>query len=118
MATTVKHVYVSEPLDRDETLARMEHARAVFYRLAVSTGVHQFVEFAGLMAEYIKICRESPPAADMVSAVVGDGLSMRAHHAEYLAEKLDCIYGSAFRRSAELRGIFARFFDLERGPRV
>jgi len=93
--------------ERAALIKAMTHAKDVFYGLAVKAGHHQFLEFAGLMHEYIKLCTEAHEAGqDFYS------LPMQEHHAEYIAEKLECIYGSAIKHSIDLtRAFLARFFD-------
>jgi hypothetical protein len=106
----VQTEYTAE--ERREMIARMSHARDVFYRLAVGIGHHQFIEFAGLLGEYIKICEATHEAGR--DFATGAPLEMKSHHGVYLAEKMDCIYGDAFARSPELRRTFVEAFL---GPR-
>jgi hypothetical protein len=96
------------PAERADMLAKMRGARDTFYALAVGAGHHQFVEFAGLIGEYIQICE----AAHAIGRdfATGAPLPMRAHHALYLAEKLDCIYGDAFASDPGLRRVFVAAF--------
>lgn len=81
--------------ERRETLNKMQQASDAFYRTAVHLHVHQFVEFAGFMNEYIKILGSMLEAGiDFVE----EGAScetVRQHHMQYIAEKLDCIFGVA-----------------------
>jgi hypothetical protein len=89
------------PEERAATLEKMKHAKNVFYGLAVVAGHHQFLEFAGLMHEYIVLCEKAPEAGKDFSS-----LPMEEHHAKYLAEKLECIYGPTLKRSHELAKAF------------
>lgn len=91
------------PKDRADLhaiLARMHAASDHFYAAAVAAGNHAFIEFTGLMNEYITVCHTAL-AQDidfrMASTHTGVALPFKPHHAAYLAEKLDCIYGPALR---------------------
>lgn len=80
------------PEDRERMLAAMEVARDAFYAAAVRIGVHTYVEMAGFMGEFIKMCR------DMHEEGVDFGTTpLRAapHQLAYIAEKFDCIFGEA-----------------------
>lgn len=46
-----------EANERLVALGRMQDASDAFYRSAVSIGNHPFIEFAGLMNQYITACR-------------------------------------------------------------
>ncbi len=77
-------------------IAKMELASSAFYYAAMRTGNHAFIEFTGLMNEYIKICRRAvEEGIDFMMANTHSGmvLPIETHHVAYLAEKLDCIYG-------------------------
>jgi hypothetical protein len=87
----------------------MKIASAEFYRMATAIGVHSFIEFAGLMNEYINLCADALKGGqDYTQANVhtGTALPMQAYHARYLAEKLGCIYGSALTTSPQLTRAF------------
>ena len=43
----------------EESLDRMEAATNQFYMLATITECYAFLEFAGLLREYCKVCREN-----------------------------------------------------------
>jgi len=92
----------------------MERAADDFYRAAQRIGVHPFLEFTGLMREYITILRASLRPEEPF-AWPGDRVRMETFHAQYLAEKLDCIYGNAFEARPELRAVFVEAF-LGRTP--
>lgn len=75
---------------------KMQAASDAFYPAAAQTGHHAFIEFTGLMNEYIKIChRAHEQGIDFpsCSAHSGQALPMETYEAEYLGEKLGCIYG-------------------------
>lgn len=94
--------------ERENMLGKMRRARDLFYAHAVAIGHHQFIEFAGLMGEYIVICEATHREGR--DFATGAPLAMRAHNAAYLAEKLDCIYGDAFAVDWELRRVFVDSF--------
>ncbi len=97
---------------RAEALQRMKAASDTFYGLAVRTGCHAFIEFAGLMNEFITLCHKAE--ADGVNWLMANThtntpIPIREHNIDYLAEKLDCIYGPSL-EAAGLRNYFARRF--------
>lgn len=68
-----------------------------FYSLAVGVHNHAFVEFTGLMQDYIKCCEDAlKQGIDFTNLNVhaGQYLPIAAFRAKYLTEKLNCIYGS------------------------
>jgi len=85
------------PEERGRVLARMREIKDSFYAAAQRAGHHQFLEFAGLMAEYIKACeRMHGRGIDFATTE----LNLEAHEAAYIAEKLDCIFGEALTEPA------------------
>jgi hypothetical protein len=80
------------PEERERMLARMTEIKDSFYAAAQRAGHHQFLEFAGLMSEYIKACERMHRAGVDFGTVDVD---LKEHEAEYIAEKLDCIFGQA-----------------------
>lgn len=81
----------------EEALDKMRAASSNFYTAATYTNCHAFIEFTGLMNEYIKICERMTREGDtrwmMANTHSGVPLKMEAFELNYLAEKLDCIYG-------------------------
>lgn len=74
----------------------MESVSHSFYFEATRIGNHAFIEFCGLMNEYIKICRmnmENGIDFTQANTHTGQPMIFAPYHAEYLLEKLDCIYG-------------------------
>lgn len=47
------------PEERKAILARMRTASNLFYSAAAAAGCHAFIEFTGLMNEFIKLCTEA-----------------------------------------------------------
>lgn len=78
--------------ERERMLARMTEIKDSFYAAAQRVGHHQFLEFAGLMAEYIKACERMHGAGLDFGTTEVD---LKAHEAMYVAEKFDCIFGQA-----------------------
>jgi len=87
--------------ERTAMIDKMTHAKDVFYGMAVLAGHHQFLEFAGLMHKYIVLCTMAHEAGKDFST-----LPMKDHHAAYLAEKIECIYGPTLKDNAELTKAF------------
>ena len=71
-------------------LEEMQKASNSFYHSAVTIGVHPFIEFTGLMNEYIKAVRRQGSAG---SAHTGNPVHLQDYEVEYIREKLDCIFG-------------------------
>ena len=81
--------------ERTVMLRRMREASNVFYRLAVQAGCHPFIEFTGLMNEYINCCESADRSgidfADC-NKHAGQNLPMHQHEIDYVNEKLECIF--------------------------
>ena len=95
---------IYSPAELEAMIDRMKTASHGFYFLATQIGCHPFIEFAGLMNEYIKICEQTLKAGgDFASANTHTGGTLVFHdyNLKYLMEKLDCIYGPSI--SALLR---------------
>lgn len=80
-------------------LLGMRRASHDFYRSAALIGHHAFIEFAGLMHEYIVLCECALARGDDFTETSVHGgkavLPMEEHHRRYLSEKLACIYGKS-----------------------
>lgn len=84
--------------EREEMLRKMRVASSTFYGLAANAGCHAFIEFTGLMNEYIKLCEEAHKRGidfTLASIHTGRALPIEPHHIAYLGEKLACIYGAS-----------------------
>jgi hypothetical protein len=85
-------------------LERMRFASNRFYRNAVATDCHQFLEFTGLMNEYIKVCESAlARGVDFTNANghTGEHLPLECFERAYVREKLDCIYGPQILENAQ-----------------
>ena len=94
-----------------DMIAKMHAVSSRFYPAAASTGCHAFVEFTGLMNEFIKICEQSLAAeVDFATSNTHSGKSLVVHpyNAAYIVEKLDCIFGPSIKSSPEVRAEFAK----------
>ena len=81
--------------EREKMLADMRKTSTVFYGLATAIGNHPFIEFAGLMNEYIKLCHDAHERGiDFTQCNIhtGVGLPMPSHSVAYINEKLSCIF--------------------------
>ena len=81
----------------EESLKKMKEASRQFYLQAVRTECHAFIEFTGLMNEYIKICEEFQrqyPDQDFRKCNIHNSqrLEFKPYHIAYFNEKLQCIY--------------------------
>ncbi len=80
-------------------IAGMHKASRAFYSDARRIGNHPFIEFTGLMNEYIGLCEAALASGiDFTETSIhgsGNALPMREHHRAYLEEKIQCIYGTS-----------------------
>jgi len=97
--------------ERERMLARMKEVRDSFYAAAVRVGLHQFIEFAGFMGEFIKICESMH--RDGVDFGTND-LAPKDYQMMYVAEKFDCIFGEALMKP-EMREAFIGTLALKGG---
>jgi len=79
----------------EESLDRMRCAAHNFYVEAIRTDCNAFIEFAGVLREYCKVCEENltrgidfrepngPPSQRM---------ELQPHEIDYFNEKLNCIF--------------------------
>lgn len=85
--------------ERDAAIQKMQAASDAFYRAAAATHCHPFIEFAGFMNEYIKLCEQASAAGVdfmMANTHTGVALPIQEFHAAYIGEKMGCIYGPSF----------------------
>lgn len=83
------------PEEREVALQQMRDASNAFYRSAICIGNHPFIEFTGLMNEYIKACEQAHRSGIDFSECnthSGKHLPMPSYMVEYVNEKLECIY--------------------------
>jgi len=86
---------MSSPQDTNAKIQAMQEAANAFYRDAVRIGNHPFIEFAGLMNEYISACSEADRLGiDFANCNThtGQHLPLHAHQVDYINEKLQCIF--------------------------
>ena len=65
---------------------------SLFYTMAQGIGVHQFLEHAGLLNEYVKACTKM---LETDIDFVENNVQLLDYMAEYIGEKIGCIYGAA-----------------------
>lgn len=97
--------------DRVQALSQMQSISNGFYQQAIQAHVHPFIEFTGLMNEYIKMAQEAHKRGQDFTNATGhfeESLPMEPYNAEYLAEKFDCIFGPTFRANPEAWKAFKR----------
>lgn len=99
-----------------DQLDQMQKVASTFYRGAtcVSPQCHAFIEHAGLLNEFIKICTQTAnrPHGDFNNANIhtGEPLLIHGHNVEYLAEKFACIYGPTLASNEAQLELFVRKF--------
>lgn len=88
----------TEKLALEDTIKRMQVTSNNFYRAAVACGNHAFIEFTGLMNEYIKLCQQSlDQGIDFTACSIHTGGHLITHdyNLNYISEKLECIFGTS-----------------------
>jgi hypothetical protein len=106
VAAKLDAVNARTPAELERMLKEMHAASDAFYWRAFSIGCHPFIEFCGLMNEYIKMCANARDAGidfAEASAHSGRALPMQEFEAAYLGEKLGCIYGPSLQDPANRR---------------
>jgi hypothetical protein len=81
--------------ERAEMIAKMRAVSNGFYAAAVSIGNHPFIEFTGLINEYITCCEEAQRDGIDFTECNTHGskeLPMKEHNINYINEKLECIF--------------------------
>lgn len=78
----------------EKIIERMEICTDVFYPMAQRAECHPFLEFNGIMREYIELCRDS--LEQNVDFIEDWPKSVKLYRLEYMAEKLNCIFGKIF----------------------
>lgn len=79
-------------------LDNMRDISGRFYASAVHVGNHPFIEFCGLMNEYIECCRDAmKDGIDFTDCNTHTGrpLPINSIRMKYLNEKLECIFNGA-----------------------
>ena len=85
--------------EREGALLEMQRASSAFYLLAIHIGVHPFIEFCGLMNEYIKACEDAHiQGIDFSECDIHTNklLPLASFRVNYINEKLDCIFTGRF----------------------
>jgi hypothetical protein len=83
------------PVEREDMLKRMQAVSHLFYIQARAIGNHPFIEFAGLMNEYIKACHSAhDKGIDFTNCNTHSGqeLPLEDFEVKYINEKLECIF--------------------------
>lgn len=81
--------------EREWMLEQMQAVKNGFYAAAQRIGNHPFVEFAGLLHEYIEACRVAHAAGidfTQCNSHSGVALPLHNHQVDYINEKLGCIF--------------------------
>ena len=81
-------------IERAQATERMQRCADDFYRTAIGIGNHPFIEFAGLMNEYIQACRHAQAQGIDFTECNNHGRQVLPLHpimSDYINEKLECI---------------------------
>jgi hypothetical protein len=97
--SNTKTMMTSETKERlQASIKKMQQLSSAFYAGAVHAENHAFIEFSGLINEYIEICKITlDQDIDFTKANIhcGQNLVYSGHNESYLREKLECIYGTS-----------------------
>lgn len=103
------------------TIHKMQEVSNEFYRKAIQIGNHPFIEFAGLMNEYIKMCTQTwDKGIDFTQAHVHSdqpGLEAHSWNGAYLAEKFSCIFDKTFQDNEEFKEAFIKGMGFDIKPK-
>lgn len=106
------------PERREQMLKEMNELIEAFYWRAFKIGCHPFIEFCGVMGEYLKVAEQAhKEGIDFTNTTAHSGypLPIQPYNARYLGEKLGCIYGPSLQQP-ENRQEFLQALGL--GPRI
>jgi hypothetical protein len=81
--------------EREKAIDQMRAVSHYFYMAATQIGIHPFIEFTGLMNEYIKACDEAHQVGIDFSECnthSGEVLPLKPYMKTYINEKLECIF--------------------------
>jgi len=104
-----KNLHAFTPEQLAAMVAKMKETSLAFYRAAAAIGNHAFIEFAGLMNEYIKACEAAlDEGIDFTQCNTHSRhpLPIEPFHAKYIGEKLGCIYGPSLASNPKSRELF------------
>lgn len=94
-----------------EMIRKMRAVNKAFYPQAVATGCHTFIEFCGLQAKFIDMCEQAMLQGvefPFANAHTGLNWPIPEHHAKYLGEKFECIWGFTIGADPDLRRAFEK----------
>lgn len=83
----------------------------LFFHAGMGSRCHAFLEFNGLISQYVKIAQRAAAAGiDFTQANVHNQtpLPVEIHDLEYLAEKIRCIFGPLIDANPEARELFKK----------
>lgn len=83
------------PAEREIALKKMQETSNAFYRSAVEIGNHPFIEFTGILNEYIKACQHAHKKGIDFSECnthSQQDLPLEDFEVDYINEKLECIF--------------------------
>ena len=99
MKTNYQRDRIHSDFELQTMINQMKLVSSSFYPQAQRTGNHAFIEFCGLMNEYIQMCDLTLHRnMDFTTCNVHTGNELQAQdfHIKYLAEKFECIFGPLF----------------------
>ena len=92
---TISKPQPTSTMTPEESLERMRRASNDFYVAAANTNCHAFIEFTGLMNEYIKVCEANLARGidfRKLNAHGSEQMTVQPYEVHYFNEKLNCIF--------------------------
>lgn len=113
-------------LTPEQSLELMRGASNTFYQLAALTQCHPFLEFTGILNEYIKICEENYKLREIdfreENIHTGKNQMVIADYMiDYINEKLECIFQGLVvvkRREPEIETLILTEIELSNGKKL
>ncbi len=108
------------PEKRQQMLEQMDKLVETFYWQAFKIGCHPFLEFCGVMSEYLTVVKQAQKAGiDFTNMTAHSGFPLPIHpfNAKYLGEKLGCIYGPALQQPENRRAFLQAIGLMDSDPR-
>jgi len=82
-------------LELQNIIHKMRTVSTMYYQCSIQIGNHPFIEFAGIINEYISCCENAlAKGIDFTICNIHSGskLPILTHNIDYINEKLECIF--------------------------
>lgn len=103
------------PEERARTINALKQQVQAFYWACFTHNIggraHAFLEFCGIMTAYVQVLESAVRAGldpQELNAHTGEPIPVQGHEIQYLAEKLNCIFGPVLSSNPEARKILLK----------